>query len=76
METKTMAVADAIEAQLNYLVPTDETPYSYTYDPPPGVPARSGGSPRRAEPGCPSMDPRPRCSADTARTGTRGLSAV
>jgi hypothetical protein len=44
METKTMAVADAIEAQLNYLVPTDETPYSYTYDPPPGVPARSGVS--------------------------------
>jgi hypothetical protein len=44
METKTMAVADAIEAQLDYLVPTDETPYSYTYDPPPGVPARSGVS--------------------------------
>jgi hypothetical protein len=44
MEAKTTAVADAIEAQLNYLAPTDATPYSYTYDPPPSVPARSGVS--------------------------------
>jgi hypothetical protein len=42
MDGKTMTVVDAIEAPLNYLVPTDETPYSYTYDPPPGVPARTG----------------------------------
>ena len=44
MDGKTMTVAETIEAQLNYLVPTDQTPYSYTYDPPPGIPARSGES--------------------------------
>jgi len=42
MDGKTTTVAAAIEAPLNYLAPTDETPYSYTYDPPPGVPARTG----------------------------------
>src|SRR5260221_3850088 len=42
MDGKTIAAAQVIEAQLNYLRPTDEAPYSYTYDPPPGVPARSG----------------------------------
>ena len=57
MEAKTTAVADAIEAQLNYLVPTDETPYSYTYDPPPGVAAvalealAGGAGPAMASPG-------------------------
>jgi hypothetical protein len=31
-----------VRATLNYLVRTDEKPYGYTFDPPPGVPARSG----------------------------------
>lgn len=35
-------VIDAIRAPLNYLVPGDETPFTYTYGPPPGMPARSG----------------------------------
>ena len=33
---------DRIEAPMNYLVDTGEKPVSYTYEPPPGVPARSG----------------------------------
>jgi hypothetical protein len=35
-------VVDAIAAPLNYLVRPEGTPFTYTYDPPPGMPARSG----------------------------------
>ncbi|AFY31521.1 CmcJ/NvfI family oxidoreductase [Calothrix sp. PCC 7507] len=31
-----------VEASLNYLTPTPEKPVNYTYEPPPGVPQRSG----------------------------------
>ncbi|WP_013320533.1 CmcJ/NvfI family oxidoreductase [Gloeothece verrucosa] len=31
-----------VEASLNYLIPMKEKPVNYTYDPPPGVPQRSG----------------------------------
>lgn len=31
-----------INAPVNYLVPTGERPYSYQYEPPPGVPLRNG----------------------------------
>lgn len=47
MEHDTLTVAAEIEAPLNYLAPMDETPYSYTYEPPPGVPARTGEIDRR-----------------------------
>lgn len=50
MQHDTPTLADEIEAPLNYLVPTDETPYSYTYEPPPGVPARTGEIDRRVVP--------------------------
>jgi len=33
---------DAITATMTYLVPTGKKPVSYQYDPPPGVPVRSG----------------------------------
>src|SRR5262245_46820569 len=33
---------DAITAKMTYLVPTGKKPVSYQYDPPPGVPVRSG----------------------------------
>lgn len=33
---------ERIEAPMNYLVDTGEKPVSYTYEPPPGVPLRSG----------------------------------
>ena len=36
------ASATTIEAELNYLEFTGEKPVSYQYDPPPGVPKRSG----------------------------------
>jgi hypothetical protein len=36
------AAPDRIEAPMNYLVNTGEKPVSYTYEPPPGVSARSG----------------------------------
>jgi hypothetical protein len=32
----------AVEAELNYLVPTKERPRTYAYDPPPGVPRTTG----------------------------------
>jgi hypothetical protein len=35
-------LADHVNAPLNYLVRTGERPYSYQYEPPPGVPVRSG----------------------------------
>ncbi|MEH2418652.1 CmcJ/NvfI family oxidoreductase [Nostoc sp.] len=31
-----------VEGELNYLAPTAEKPVNYTYDPPPGIPQRSG----------------------------------
>ncbi len=31
-----------VRATLNYLLRTDKKPYNYTFDPPPGVPARYG----------------------------------
>src|SRR5882724_8920410 len=34
--------SDAITATMTYLVPTGKKPVSYQYDPPPGVPLRSG----------------------------------
>jgi hypothetical protein len=43
MDGKTSSIAEVIEAQLNYLRPGDEAPYSYAYDPPAGVPPRFGG---------------------------------
>jgi len=46
MTTSTAAGLNAplerIEAPMNYLVDTGEKPVSYTYEPPPGVPSRSG----------------------------------
>jgi hypothetical protein len=36
------AALDRVEAPMNYLVDSGEKPVSYTYEPPPGVPARSG----------------------------------
>lgn len=47
MERRTQTLAETVEAPLNYLAPTEETPYSYTYDPPPGIPARVGDVDRR-----------------------------
>ena len=44
MDGNRITAAEVIEAQLNYLRPSDETPYTYAYDPPPGVPARIGES--------------------------------
>src|SRR5215813_605482 len=32
----------AVEAEVNYLTPTTEKPVNYTFQPPPGVPWRSG----------------------------------
>src|ERR1700722_12417895 len=36
------APLDWVEAPMNYLVDSGEKPVSYTYEPPPGVPARTG----------------------------------
>ena len=36
------ASLDWVEAPMNYLVDSGEKPVSYTYEPPPGVPARTG----------------------------------
>jgi len=33
---------DQVTATMTYLVPTDKKPVSYQYDPPPGIPVRSG----------------------------------
>jgi len=41
-QTGTDAALDRIEAPMNYLVDTGEKPVSYTYEPPPGVPSRTG----------------------------------
>jgi len=44
-----LAVADlnSVVAPLNFLVPMAEKPVAYNYDPPPGVPARTGKSEER-----------------------------
>jgi hypothetical protein len=42
LEADMSATPDRIEAPMNYLVDTGEKPVSYTYEPPPGVPPRSG----------------------------------
>jgi hypothetical protein len=41
-----LAVADlkSVVAPLNFLVPMAEKPVAYNYEPPPGVPVRSGKS--------------------------------
>jgi len=36
------SVPGFVEAKINYLVPTSERPVAYQYDPPPGVPLRTG----------------------------------
>jgi hypothetical protein len=42
MAFDTPAPRNAVSAALNYLVPNGERPVNYNYDPPPGVPVRSG----------------------------------
>ena len=42
MDGDTRTQLDAITATMTYLVPTGKKPVSYQYDPPPGVPVRSG----------------------------------
>jgi hypothetical protein len=42
MAFDTPAPRNAVSAALNYLVPNGERPVNYNYDPPPGVPMRSG----------------------------------
>jgi hypothetical protein len=42
MESSATVAADAVAATLNYLTPSPERPYVYMYDPPPGVPVRTG----------------------------------
>lgn len=42
MDGMTRADLQGIVAPLNFMVPMAEKPYSYNYDPPPGVPARNG----------------------------------
>jgi hypothetical protein len=42
MEGVTTITSDAIEAPLTYVVPTGEPLFAYNYEPPPGMPMRSG----------------------------------
>ena len=42
MAFDTLAPASVVTASLNYLVPTAERPVNYNYEPPPGVPWRTG----------------------------------
>jgi hypothetical protein len=42
MAFDTPAPRNAVSAPLNFLVPTGERPVNYNYEPPPGVPMRSG----------------------------------
>jgi hypothetical protein len=41
MDGMTVADAKGVVAPLNFIEPMDEKPYSYNYEPPPGVPARN-----------------------------------
>ncbi len=42
MTVQTRIQSAAVEAALNFLKPMQGRPVSYQYDPPPGVPARTG----------------------------------
>jgi hypothetical protein len=42
MDGMTRVDLQGVVAPLNFMVPMAEKPYSYNYDPPPGVPARNG----------------------------------
>ena len=42
MDGMTRADLQGVVAPLNFMQPMAEKPYSYNYDPPPGVPARNG----------------------------------
>jgi hypothetical protein len=47
MQAETATVLDRVEAKLNYLAPGTDKPFVYAYEPPPGVPVRSGASEAR-----------------------------
>jgi hypothetical protein len=42
MDGDRLAAIDRVDGMMNYLVPNGEKPVAYQYDPPPGVPRRSG----------------------------------
>ncbi len=42
MDGMTRADLQGVVAPLNFMAPMAEKPYSYNYDPPPGVPVRNG----------------------------------
>ena len=42
MDNVTRADLQGVVAPLGFMVPMAEKPYSYNYDPPPGVPTRNG----------------------------------
>jgi hypothetical protein len=42
MDAQVIDGLETVHATLNYLVRTGEKPYAYTFEPPPGVPARTG----------------------------------
>ena len=42
MDGMTRADLQGVVAPLNFMAPMAEKPFSYNYDPPPGVPARNG----------------------------------
>src|SRR5260370_12367565 len=44
MDGSTVADLNSVVAPLNFLVPMAEKPVAYNYEPPPGVPSRSGKS--------------------------------
>jgi hypothetical protein len=47
MDGSAVAELNSVVAPLNFLVPMAEKPVAYNYDPPPGVPARTGKSEER-----------------------------
>ena len=42
MDDGRLALVDRVDGLMNYLVPTGEKPVAYQYEPPPGIPLRSG----------------------------------
>ena len=56
MDGSTVADLNSVLAPLNFLVPMAEKPVAYNYDPPPGVPARTG---KNEEHWVPIRDARP-----------------
>ena len=42
MDGRARADLQGVAAPLNFMEPMAEKPYSYNYDPPPGVPVRNG----------------------------------